>query len=126
LNSCALWFGKILEPPKALKDTEGKQTLGSFVLVRLFRASTPLIPEQAPRDWVTQDGHIEQGSSSGPDACGGPQPRHRVIGGIDGVGEQELSLAFGGIDLEREDQGRPELDPPSQASAMTKDPFSMP
>ena len=34
-----------------------------------------------------------------------------VIGGIDGVGQEELSLTFGGVDLDREDQGRPDQDP---------------
>jgi hypothetical protein len=49
-----------------------------------------------------------------------------VIGGIDGVGQEELGLAFGGIDLDRQDQGRPDQDPPSRGSATTKEPSSMP
>ena len=36
----------------------------------------------------------------------------RVIRGIDGVGQEELGLAFGRIDLDRQDQGRPDQDSP--------------
>jgi len=38
LSSSALWFKKILEPPKARKDTEREQSRDSSVSVRLFRA----------------------------------------------------------------------------------------
>ena len=34
-----------------------------------------------------------------------------VIGGVDRVGQEELGLAFGGIDFNRQDQGRPDQNP---------------